>query len=543
MNVALLNDYEIDIESLGIELEEQGYERNEVKKQLNDRYRRFSQKGDFRCVCCDERVEMVLSEDKVFFFRHYDKEKCSYSENHKTYKSQKENLEDAPKHRAGKAILRTYLEGACKTNDIRLTDGYRFKSVLSFVPDFILEFPNGQRWAIDYLTGLKTDRKYANSLNKRRYTYIQHHFTPIFLFDSYWLAYEPEINHVSLVDGELLCVSQTKQDYVWTDFIRGLEPNLKNALLNNRPFNLQVKSMAYFAPHEREINIIRFLQENENPRKTRTVYKPIKVPLEKALTINHEQSDFIYTNENEDGYREEFKRQLQKVYQQQENLRKQQELERARKEEEERKQREFVRAREEERKKRAAQNTSNYYDSTPDVPFTGRSQQQMDADLKRDMEWESLQRKNSSDNPYWYKQMIQHMSKYFGVDGETEKDLQSIENAQINKAGLDSATLENDQTWEAKSKITSRLPKWKVDEILNHYVNGEAYFIGDQRKWKEIVLNSFELIYHNKISIPQLLQKIKGQGIEFEQSEKTMSYPIKEYIQFISKKVKKDIKL
>ncbi|MEH7111573.1 hypothetical protein V7124_04215 [Neobacillus niacini] len=413
MNVALLNDYEIDIERLGIELEEQGYERYEVKKQLDDRYRRFSQKGDFRCVCCDEQVEMVLSEDKVFFFRHSDKEKCSYSENHKTYKSQKEKLENAPKHRAGKAILRTYLEGTCKTNDIRLTDGYRFKSTLTFVPDFILEFSNGQRWAIDYLTGLKTDRKYANSLNKRRHTYIQHHFTPIFLFDSYWLAYEPEIHHVSLVDGELLCVSQTKQDYLWTDFICGLDSNLKNALLNNRPFKLQVKSMAYFAPHEREINIIRFLQENENLRKTRTVYKPIKVPLEKALTINHEQSDFIYTNEKEDGYREEFKRELEQMYQQQENQRKQQELERARKEEEERKQIEFYRAWEEEQKKKATQNTRDYYDSTADVPFTGRTKHQMDADLKRDMK--SLQRKNHSNNSYL--QAIQHMSKYYGVDG------------------------------------------------------------------------------------------------------------------------------
>ncbi|WP_449623172.1 hypothetical protein [Robertmurraya sp. Marseille-Q9965] len=541
MNVALLNDYEIDIESLGIELEEQGYVRNEVKKQLNDRYRRFSQKGDFRCVCCDERVEMVLSEDKVFFFRHYDKEKCSYSENYKTYKSQKENLEDAPKHRAGKAILRTYLEGTCKINNIRLIDGYRFKSTLSFVPDFILEFPDGKRWGIDYLTGLKNDRKYANSLNRRRHTYIQNHFTPIFLFDSYWLAYEPDINYVSLVEGELLCVSQSKLDYVWTDFIRGLEKNLKNILLNNRPFNFQVKSMAYFAPHESEINIIRFLQENENLRKTRTVYKPIKVPLEKALTINHEQSDFIYTDENEDGYREEFKRQLERIYQQQENLRKQQEFERARKEEEERKQREFVRAREGERKKRAAQNTSDYYDSTTDVPFTGRSQQQMDADLKRDMQ--SLQRKNLSDKPYWYKPAIQHLSKYYGGDGEVEKDPQSIENAPINETGLCSATLENDRPWEAKSNITSRLPNWKVDEILNHYVNGEAYFIGDQRKWKEIVLNSFELIYHDKISIPQLMHKIKEQGMEFKQSEKIMSYPIKEYIQFISKKVKKYIKL
>ncbi|WNS75196.1 hypothetical protein RRV45_20345 [Bacillus sp. DTU_2020_1000418_1_SI_GHA_SEK_038] len=381
----------------------------------------------------------------------------------------------------------------------------------------------------------------GTELEELGYERNEHHFTPIFLFDSYWLAYESEINHVSLVDGELLCVSQTRQDSLWTEFIRGLEPNLKNALLNHRPFNLQVKSMFYFAPHEREINIIRFLQENDNPKKTRTVYKPIKVPLEKALTINHEQSNFIYTDENEDGYQEEFKRQLELIHQQQEILRKQEESERAKKEEEERKQREFARAWEEERKKRAVQNKMDYYDSTLDVPFTGRSQQQMDADLKRDME--SLQRKNSSDSPYWYKQVIQHMSKHYGVDGEVEKDLQRIENGQKNETAAASDTLENDQTREARNNLASRLPSRKVEEILNHYVNGEAYFIGDQRKWKETVLNSFELIYHNKISIPQLLQKIKGQGIEFKQSEKIMSYPIKEYVQFISKKVKKDIEL
>jgi hypothetical protein len=541
MNVALLNEYEIDIERLGIELEEQGYERNEVKKQLNDRYRRFSQKGDFRCVCCDERVEMVLSEEKVFFFRHYDKEKCSYSENHRTYKSQKENLEDAPKHRAGKAILRTYLEGICKTNNIRLSDGYRFRSTLSFVPDFILEFSNGQRWAIDYFTGLKNDRKYANSLNRRRQSYIQKQFTPIFLFDSYWLAYEPEINHVSLVDGEILCISQTKQDYLWTGFISELEPNLKNALLNNRPFNLQVKSMAYFAPHEREINITRFLQENENPKKTRTVYKPIRIPLEKALKINQEQSDFIYTTENESEYREEFKRQLELIYQQKETILKQQDLERARREEEEREQRELTKAREEALKERATQKTRDNYDSTPGVLFTGRSQQQMDSDLKRDME--SLQRKNLSKKPYWYKQMVQHISKQHGVNDEVNNNAHSIDRDSIKEAMTSPASLEPHQFWETQDSVESRLSKWKVNEILNHYVNGEAYFTGDPRRWKEIVLNSLELIYYNKITIKQLLKKIKGQGIEFKQSERIMSYPIEEYIQFISKKVKRDIKI
>ncbi|WP_026568373.1 hypothetical protein [Bacillus sp. UNC41MFS5] len=538
MNVALLNDYKIDIESLSIELEEQGYERKEVKEQLNERFRRFSQKGDFRCICCDERVEMVLALDKIFHFRHFDKEHCSYSENHRTYTRQKENLEDVPRHRAGKAILRTYLEGTCKTHGIRLSDGYHCKSTLSFVPDFILEFPNGHIWAIDYITGLKSDIKYANGLIKRRNTYIQHQFTPIFLIDSYWLAYESEINHVSLVDGELLCVRETTQDDLWTDFIKGLGLNLQNTLLNNRPYSLQVKSMAYVSPYEREINIIRFLQETHNPKKTRTVYKPIKIPLDQALLINHEQSDFTYTRDNEDEYREELKRQLITIYQEQEDLREQQEIESVRKAEEERKLREFARAREAQKQKEA-QRTREYYESKG-VPFSGRSQLQMDADIERDAEY--LQRKNSPLEPYWYKQVVKHMSKFYGIDSEAEEHAQATIDETSSKKVVVGPNRILRNTQETVIDVASKLPGWKVEEILNHYVNGEAYFTGNSRKWKEIVLDSFMDIYFNKISVPQLLQKIKDNGIKFDQPEKIMSFPINEYIQYVGKKIKKDVR-
>ena len=52
-------------------------------------------------------------------------------------------------------------------------------------------------------------------------------------------------------------------------------------------------------------------------------------------------------------------------------------------------------------------------------------------------------------------------------------------------------TIENNQVWEAKSNITSRLPKWKVDEMLNHYVNGEAYFIGDLKKVERVSIEFY----------------------------------------------------
>jgi hypothetical protein len=517
VNIALLNDYEIDIVKIAKDLESKGFVKSEIKEELNNRYRTTSKKGDFRCFCCNEKVEMVLADDKIFHFRHSDKEKCAYSENHKTYTRQKENLENSPKHRVGRAILRTYLEGACNVNNIKLIDGYHFESTLSFVPDFILEYPNGKRLAIDYITGLKNDSRYANNLDKRRNSYIQYQFTPIFFFDSYWLAYEPEINHVSLVDGELLFVNQTREDDEWTNFIRGLEPHLKEVLLRNRPYALQVNSMVYIDPNEREMIITRFLQENNNPQKTRTVCEPIKIPLEQGLMIN-DDSPFTSTSMNENEFREILKRQLAAIYQEIVNLRKQQEMERDHRDEQERKEREIARAKEEENRQRSSEKMRGYERYIEGIPFSGRNQRQMDEDLKRDME--ALQRRNTGEEPYWYKQVVHHMMRVYGDESEIEQQKSEVVQVQ-------------------KNEYKQKLPSWKVDEILDHYVTGEAYFIGNPRRWKEIVLNSYELINANKLSVPQLLKNLQDQGIEFKQSEKIMSYPINEYMQFIRKKVKK----
>ncbi|MFT8323272.1 MAG: hypothetical protein ABF649_20610 [Bacillus sp. (in: firmicutes)] len=523
MNVALLNDYDIDIEKEAQALVSQGHDREYVKKQLNERYRKFSRKGAFRCVCCNERVEMVLVQDKTYHFRHSDKEGCSYSNNQQTYTRQKESVEDMPKHRAGKAILRTYLEGVCKLNDIRLTDGYRFKSTLSFVPDFILEFPNGQRWAIDYLTGLKHNKKYANSLQKRKDSYKKHHFVPIFLVDSYWLAYESTINHVSLVEGELLCISQTEQDGLWTDYINNLESNLKNALFNNRPYKLQVKSIPYINPHEREIHIIRFLQEINHPTRTRTVCKPIKIPLEQALAINDNHCDFTYTSRNEDAYREALKNQLTSIYQEQlqdELIRKkQQEVERIQKEEAEKKQRELSREKEEKLQQEAAQRARQTEEDIKGTPFKGRSKWQMDQELKSDMR--ALHSKESSKNSSWYRETVKHMLK------SSEEE-----------SGIKQLNMEEGHHKKIEHTISSKMPAWKEKELLYHSVSGEAYFSGSPEQWKRIILDSYNHIYTNKISAIQLLQKIKDKGIKWDQPEKIMLLPVKEYMNYISMKMK-----
>jgi hypothetical protein len=68
-------------------------------------------------------------------------------------------LEDPVGHRAGRAILKTILEGKLKPYGIQIEEGYRYRKVLSFVPDFVFSLPTGKVAAIDYITGVLKETK------------------------------------------------------------------------------------------------------------------------------------------------------------------------------------------------------------------------------------------------------------------------------------------------------------------------------------------------------------------------------------------------
>ncbi|MGD6778488.1 competence protein CoiA family protein [Sutcliffiella horikoshii] len=82
MNTALLNGNEVNIEKAEEELARKGLRKKDIKSQLVHTYRRFSQKGSFMCICCNTRVDLVLGEERAYHFRHFNKDNCTYSENH-----------------------------------------------------------------------------------------------------------------------------------------------------------------------------------------------------------------------------------------------------------------------------------------------------------------------------------------------------------------------------------------------------------------------------------------------------------------------------
>ncbi|MGD6870915.1 hypothetical protein ACQCU1_01825 [Sutcliffiella horikoshii] len=405
------------------------------------------------------------------------------TENHKTYNKHVEQLEDKPKHRIGKTIIRTYLEGACKINHANLLGGSRFKNKLSFVPDFILEFPSGQAWAIDYVTGLKEDKKYANSIKRRLECYEKHQLKPIILFDSYWLAYKEEFNYISLVEGELLCVKDTLQDKVWTEFLNKLEKPLRDIYSNKNSYSTHVQSMIYINPSERELDVVRFVQDPLNPLKTRTVCSPLKIPFEKAFVIDHLNDNFTYYIDNEEEIRATLKDQLIEQYEEQ------------------------LKAQEERKRKADARRKQQSPTPTP---------KQMNRDLRFNQEIQK------TGHPHWYKQMVEFM---------TRNDNPQIEVAVSNASEVD----------QLDNHVTSLIPKWKQEEVLNHYVNGEAYFSGESRKWKLIVLKSYRQVINGRMSIQKLLEEIKNQDIKTSQPDLTMHHPINYYIEYLGRKLKKEL--
>lgn len=483
MNTALLNGKEVNIEKAEEELARKGFRKKEIKSQLVDNYRRFSQKGSFRCICCNTRVDLVLGNERAYHFRHFNKDNCTYSENHKTYNKHVEQLEDKPKHSIGKTIIRTYLEGTCKINHANLLEGSRYKNKLSFVPDFILEFPSGQAWAIDYVTGLKEDKKYANSIKRRLESYEKHQLKRIILFDSYWLAYKEDFSYVSLVEGELLCVKDSLQDKVWSEFLSKLKSPLSDIFFNGDLYSTQVQSMIYINPSERELDVVRFVQNPLNPLKTRTVCSPLKIPFEKAFVINHLDDDFTYYIDNEEEIRATVKKQLMVKYEEQ------------------------LKAQEDRKKKEEAWRKQQSHIRTP---------QQIDRDLRFN------QKIQNTRNPHWYKQMVEYMTRTV----EPQKEVAISTDSELDQ--LD-------------DQVTFHIPKWKLEEVLNHYVNGEAYFSGESRNWKLIVLKSYREVINGRMTTQKLLEEIQKQDIKTSQLDHTMRHPIDYYIKYLGRKLKKEL--
>ena len=268
----------------------------------------------------------------------------------------------------GLTIFREILEGELKPFDVEIERGFSYKKKLSFIPDFIIKFPNSEtRWAIDYFTAINQDLNsgsYACHLSKRMKTYKEEGFKPFSFVDYSWLSFLDETNKGTLLTAETCVTRKTHEDDQWDTFLEG---NLQGALLDF--FNIDTgatvrefdtRNITYVDIFNRKCTIVRFLPIFQHDRNI-TFYKlsSSEISLDRALSVNADQNHFVLSKENEDERRNDFLKELvekkQRFELEQQKLKEEQEkiiAEEVRIKQEEEKQRTRLRVEQKERQKK-----------------------------------------------------------------------------------------------------------------------------------------------------------------------------------------------
>ncbi|WP_078557137.1 hypothetical protein [Bacillus alkalicellulosilyticus] len=81
--------------------------------------------------------------------------------------------------------------------------------------------------------------------------------------------------------------------------------------------------------------------------------------------------------------------------------------------------------------------------------------------------------------------------------------------------------LHSEKQIEEKKKID------KIESILNHQVEGEAFILTPSREWKQIVLKHFNQVHRGELGIKELLTILKEKGVRFSQKDSLVEYPVK----------------
>lgn len=305
MEIAKLAESEVNIVQQWAMLEKEGDSREKIIDTLEQEYRIHSQKSAFQCSCCEQRVTLVLREDSPHF-RHEGK-RCPSADNYRTYLKRVEKHEQLEVHRVGRVILRTYLEGQLKIHGIIVEEGYMYRTALKIVPDFILTFPDEQKWSVDYVTGLKVDDTYHRYIKKRNNTYLETGFKPIYFIDSSWLAEVPKRSIITLYLAEFLMKVRSSKDNQWEEFINEYYEVFDEKIVNQELFGvaqltllergIEIYSLAYINPDRGTAEIQRFI-----PYTNKFGYHVHRstISLESAVSVSHNLQEFKWWDEEED---------------------------------------------------------------------------------------------------------------------------------------------------------------------------------------------------------------------------------------------------
>ncbi|WP_052947923.1 hypothetical protein [Aneurinibacillus tyrosinisolvens] len=494
MESAKLVDEMIHIEEEKQKLVIKGLTWEEIKEKLTKEYRGHSDKRALQCSCCESPLIMVLNK-KTCHFKHESKEICAGDVNYKAYVGQRKNQEHPTKHLVGKMILRTYLEGQMKPYGVKVVDGYTYNRILKRIPDFVLLFPDGREWCIDYVTGLKESSTYLGLLEERLAQYKKQGFVPYFFIDHKWLTTSNE-NFLSLCTAEHRMLRETMFDRMWKSEFENLHQEEGGEYLSKYTgrnlYPYDVKSLLYLNIDERIAYITRTIPIIGNPKWGYIVESPFLLSMERMFTLNDERSDFLFASMNEtkvmEQTRHKFKVFVKETKEQEEKKRQQQRADQ-----------QSIDVREREKTVPRSQIYPSYLEKRQDM----RTPEKMNEDLKRRM-----------------------LLLELGLN--PDRHYTSVEIARIQR---EKTLKENKQHKSEKERQKMR------EEVMKRKIDGESYFTSSKEEWRSFVIANYNKIHRGEMTVEQLCDLMLKNEIGFNQSKKIMEYPVGELIKYIAKQL------
>lgn len=242
MEISWLLTDEISIEYERMQLAQSGMTWDMIKHSLNAKYRESSRKGLFRCKCCNATTTMALIEDKACHFKHKNKEECAGSRNYARYTTAT-NAQESHKHRVGKAIIKNQLQAGLSRTDATVIEGYLHNEELNYVPDLIVQWPTGDVWTFDYVTGTKS-AQYQRYLLKKQELYRSKKFKSYFLFDHSQIANKEEQHALALSLAEKGSLSFLQGVPHWEGLLQDLADKYGDTpLVSDRRLKLKNKDV------------------------------------------------------------------------------------------------------------------------------------------------------------------------------------------------------------------------------------------------------------------------------------------------------------
>lgn len=511
--------------------------------------KKLAEKDLFQCPYCKAKLIVKNGDERGLYFSHQHSEACEISKKidqaEKRYRKQTER--ETKVHHAMLAILHDELANKKKKNSIsELEYGYKAKPELKEYPDIWVKIGE-KEYGISIVTNVKSslDSKLANHITKRHKYFLEQGIKPIWFIEKDEQSIEKSKNAIVLWDAELSISSKTKEDKKWDSMLSELVNDkwffsYFNYPVSMNPLMVDVRSMNYIYSNGDRIvvKVMRFLTDRVvKPYRAFLLNEGYEVPLADALAVENE---FMLSmpkmeEENRNKFRDRFNLLQFQFQEEQRTQEEQKQLDES--------QREIIR----QEMMKQKQKSNNQYTKQPESAETDWKMAEEYKNFSNHYK-PSTSRKETSN-----KTLVEEINELLGKTNGNEDNTSSLmSNAKHQRIIKEMSKIWGGENPSGKINNTpSKTPpveranddnRTKLkEEVLAHYVNGQQYINGSQRKWKEFVLYQFNQVYEKKITVQGLIVLMKNAGFTFNQPEKVVYYPLRDYLIFIGGKSKKPL--